>query len=404
MGPAIVVAAFARPQSLRRILDSLAESHVPAGTPLVISIDYSKDAAETVRREAENFSWPQGEKRILLHPAHLGLRRHILSCGDLSKDYGSIILLEDDLYVSPEFYNYTLAALKTFKDDPRIAGISLYNHRFNETASVPFCPIEDGFDSYFVQMASSWGQCWTSEQWSIFRRWHDENYQDQFDAVHLPKNVLTWPETSWKRYFIIFLVTTGRYFVYPRASLTTNFGDPGSHFWAKTTLHQVPLLMAPKLFRFSQLQDSIAVYDSYCEILPAKLKRIAPALAPYDFEVDFFGTKDLTQITAPYILTTRMTRSAALRFGLDLKPHELNVARGIEGSVISLARKEDCTTKRAVPLFQHMIYYHDLHPSWIKAAGRKIAETDLGRNAQQTGAKSVSDQIRKGDGHGEPNA
>src|SRR6185295_10157403 len=136
----------------------------------------------------------------------LGLKEHILRCGDLSQTYGAVIVLEDDLYVSPEFYQYALATIAYYQNDPQIAGISLYCHRFNETAHLGFRAIEDGSDCFFLQVASSWGQCWTANQWLAFRKWYDQHVGDEIGAEHLPKDVLGWPATSWKKEFIRYLV------------------------------------------------------------------------------------------------------------------------------------------------------------------------------------------------------
>lgn len=375
MGPPIVVASFERPHSLLRLLHSLAAARVPAGTRLIISIDHSEDAAASVRSVADGFIWPHGDKDVVLHSARRGLREHILFCGDLSQTYGAVIVLEDDLYVSPEFYHYALAAIAAYQNDAQIGGISLYSHRFNETAQLGFCPIDDGSDSYFMQIASSWGQCWTSGQWLAFRNWYDRFHRDPMDSDRLPSDVLGWPDTSWKKHFIRYLVASDRYFVYPRSSLTTNFMEPGVHHAKSQTYLQVPLLMAPKEYRFVPLTSSIAVYDSHCEILPAKLKEMTPDLAAYAFEVDLYGRKDLSRVQAPYVLTVRKTHAAEMCFGLLLKPHELNVSRQIEGLEIRLARMEDCERAINSPKLKQVSFYYGMPESFISGPQRALANT-----------------------------
>lgn len=374
MGPPIVVAAYERPTSLLRLLHSLAAARVPEGTRLIISIDHSEDAAESVRSAADGFSWPYGEKDIVEHSQRLGLKEHILRCGDLSQTYGAVIVLEDDLFVSPEFYQYALAAITVFQNDARIGGISLYSHRFNETAQLGFCPIEDGADCYFMQIASSWGQCWTSAQWLAFRNWYDHSHQDSLDRDYLPSDVLGWPDTSWKKHFIRYLVASDRYFVYPRSSLTTNFMERGVHHAGSQTYLQVPLLMAPKEYQFVPLESSLAVYDSHCEILPANLKKMDPVLAEYEFEVDLYGRKDLTRIQAPYMLTARRTHAAEMRFGLLLKPHELNVVRRIAGTELSLARKEDCEPAVSAAKLKQVSFYYALPERFIAGPQQALAK------------------------------
>ena len=103
----IVVVAYNRIESLKRILGSLLQAeHPDQGTELIISIDRGDNA--DVLDYANAFSWPFGEKQVIYQEENLGLKRHILKCGGLTRAHDGIILLEDDLYVSPDFYRYAL--------------------------------------------------------------------------------------------------------------------------------------------------------------------------------------------------------------------------------------------------------------------------------------------------------
>ena len=148
--PAIVVVAFNRPRSLKRILDSIRRADYTgyADIPLVISIDQSEDPA--VRDVASSTPWDHGPKRVIVHDRHLGLRKHILACGDLSKEYGAVIVLEDDLAVSPAFYDYSVQAVEAYQKEASVGGISLYSYEFNEYADMKFIAIDDGYDNYYV--------------------------------------------------------------------------------------------------------------------------------------------------------------------------------------------------------------------------------------------------------------
>lgn len=332
--PAIVVVAFNRVHPLRRLLNSLGSAKLPNDTTLVISIDYSGD--NRVEEVAREFEWEHGDKRIITHSENLGLRKHILKCGDLTEEFGSIILLEDDLFVSPFFYSYTQQAQTFYKDDKRIAGISLYHHGYNEYTGYPFVPLEDGYDNYFLQIASSSGESWTRQQWSDFKKWYLEEENRGKDSK-IPNAVKAWPESSWKKYFIKYLVDTDKYFVYPRVSLTTNFGDIGTHFSNKVNVFQMLLLYGEKKFSFSTLSISKAVYDTYCELQVSKLKELAPALRNYNFACDLYASKELNSIEAEYLLTTRRLNAHPVRsFGLEMKPMELNLVYQVQGKEIYL--------------------------------------------------------------------
>lgn len=153
--PAIVIVAFDRLASLKRLLTGISNAQYPhKNIPLVISIDGGGDPL--VISYAKEFEWKFGSKEVICHDENLGLKAHIHECGDLTAKYGSIILFEDDLYPSPVFYPYSQQALGFFSEESSIGGISLYSYQYTEAGFYPFEAIDDGFDNYFLQLPSSW--------------------------------------------------------------------------------------------------------------------------------------------------------------------------------------------------------------------------------------------------------
>lgn len=358
----IIVVGYNRPKAIERLLNSLLKATYPGSVDLIISIDGGRgeegrkgkkeNRGEEVITVVKNFEWPFGEKKMIFHDTNMGLRNHVLSCGDMSKDYDGVIILEDDLYVSPVFYLYTLQALDYYKDDPKIAGISLYSHAYNETAQFPFRPLTDDADVFFLQYAASLGQFWSREHWTGFREWYDRFPADEFrgnsggSAGHsLPPNIRLWPETSWKKYFIGYIIQHDFYFVYPRFSLTTNFGDKGTNLRISEDLFQVPLWLEKKMFQFKSFEESYAVYDVFCEMNPERLKRLAPSLSENDFEVDLYGMKSGDQSGKEMYLSSRPCAKPLQTFGREMKPHEMNIMAGIPGNYFSLGSKKDFEEK-----------------------------------------------------------
>ena len=258
MNPAIVISAFDRPRSLNRLLRSIESAiFLSNDIPLVISIDGGGN--EEVVQIAEEFAWKHGSKRILNHTENLGLKQHIISCGDLSAEYGSVIILEDDLTVSPYFYDFANSASKEYGDTHEVAGISLYAYKVSENGFEPFYPAEDGKDLYLMQVASSWGQLWTRSQWTGFKTWLDEGAICQ---KKLPEYLDDWSDRSWKKEFIRYLVQTDKWFVFPRVSLTTNHEDPGVHGFGKGRF-QVPVLGLEKAWGLPSLEELKVRYDAW---------------------------------------------------------------------------------------------------------------------------------------------
>jgi hypothetical protein len=345
--PVIVVAAYNRPLSLKRLLDSLSKASFKgySNIKLIISIDYG--GSSHVAKIAHDFIWEYGEKEIVLHSGSLGLKKHIIYCGSISHQYEAVIVLEDDLFVSPEFYNYACQALSFYKDANHIAGISLYSYLYNEYAQQRFVPIGDGFDNYFIQSATSWGQIWTKRQWKDFLEWfaNEESGSKQLmlaKNILIPEQVLSWPEKSWKKYFIKYMVDKDKFFVVPQKSLTTNFSDVGENYAYSSFRLQVPLQVLPQQYKFSLLNESRVIYDSHFELTSECIKKFNSNLVGINFTTDLYGTKNLDKISSEYVLTIRDTKKALLSYDLSLVPPELNIIFEKSGSFYHLCKVSDC--------------------------------------------------------------
>lgn len=344
--PAIVVLAYKRPRSLQRLLSSLNAANYPKGVlvPLVLSID---KGSEEVLRFCELFDWKHGEKKLRRVSERMGIREHVMLCGDLSEEYGAIIMLEDDLMVSRHFYNYATEAMASYRDCDQVGGFALFHHQLNETAKRAFSPIHDGNDVYFLQLAASWGQFWTDRQWKRFRKWCVPLTYEEINMQPIPWDVKKWPRSSWKKWFTAYLVEQDLYLVYPRFSQSTNFMEPGEHNPVKDANLQTELDHSKRHWRFQDFNQSLARYDSYCEINPDILKKLNPKLEPFDFEVDLLGTKSLGDLTKPYLLTIRDCSDSIYGFERSLRPEASNIIFDLQGDDLHLA----CVSK-VIPRYE----------------------------------------------------
>jgi len=328
----VVVVAYNRPQSLIRLLESLAGATYPSSNiPLIISIDAHANNQSTLNI-AQEFQWEHGDKTVVYQPENLGLRKHILKCGDYSLSYGSVLILEDDLYVSPNFYLYTVAALNFSSTKNYIGGISLYNHQYNVHTYENFSAIEDGFDNWYFQFASSWGQAWNKKQWDGFKSWYLANPLLS-EITNIPKYVLDWSDKSWLKFFVAFLIETDKFFLYPKISQSTNFSDAGTHIGNDGTKFQVPLALFKKeTFNFSDIKESISVYDAYFEnsTLYSNL-----GLESKNLTIDLFGYKE--DWSTKFLLSSKILNYKILKsFSKSLKPIDSNVISNIPGTDIFL--------------------------------------------------------------------
>jgi len=330
--PAIVIVAFNRPKSLTRLLGSIVSAEfIDSNITLIISIDKSNDNSD-VLTIAEDFKWENGTKKIFYQPENLGLRKHIIQCMKYASEYGSMILLEDDLFVSPNFYNYSQQALQFSVKKKYIGGISLYNHQINVHASQNFHALDDGYDNYYFQFASSWGQAWSKNQINNFLAWYKLN-PDITKNENIPLNVRSWSDKSWLKYHISYLIENNLYFLYPKISLTSNFGDQGTHMKDSHTYYQVPILNATgKEYNFSTLEESKSKYDAFFENL---LLSNVLSIDKIDLTVDLYGYK--TSYRTQFLLTSKILNFKIISsFSKKLKPLDNNIVYSIPGNEIFL--------------------------------------------------------------------
>lgn len=334
---AIVIPCYNRLDTLKVLLDSLMRAHYGDNVSLVFSIDNS--GSDAIFNFATDFQWKYGEKIIIHHSENIGLKRNLLSCGDLTDRFDAVIVLEDDLLVSPSFFDYACAAYDYYKTNDQIAGISLFSYKESENLHT-FNPLTYGYDTYFVQWTSSWGQLWTKNQWDLFKKWYNYHSED-ISSIPIPNFVKMW-NNSWKKYHIAYLVETNRYFVYPIVSYTSVQPALGVHI-AEVRLDRdniVPLCSGIRReFMFQKLDNAIK-YDCFFEI-----KSLMINLKGEDIiaDLNIYGDKNKENIINEYFVSTKQIPNAtSLRsWGIVSLPFEDNIINSIEGEDLFLYKSKD---------------------------------------------------------------
>lgn len=342
--PTIVINAYNRPRSLHRLLSSLILSDIAQGTNLVFSLEF--DPHPEVISQVNDFSWDHGKKEIIRQEKKLGLVGHFLFCGGLTKRFGAIIYLEDDLFVGRSFYKYSLQVLKQYGEEENLAGFSLNALWFNGYLHIPFYPVDDGNACFFLQVPWFQGQIYTPKQWSHFEDWYDHKTSIEDDLlIHdLFRNFKLQDE--WFPIKTQYLIETNKYYCFPRTAHCVNFGDVGVHFQKTTNFFQTELSVGEVIPNMIPFKESLAVYDSFYELLPEKLITLTPHLKAYDFELDLNGTKDVAKIKSQYIITSVKPNQYELSYGLEMRPQELNIIYQIEGNHFYLVKSDQLKKDR----------------------------------------------------------
>ncbi|MBR9777790.1 MAG: hypothetical protein GYB55_23305 [Cytophagales bacterium] len=357
MKTAIVVVAFNRPNSLIKLLSSLEKAFYPStDIPLIISIDYQNSAKhEDVVKIANDFIWKNGDKRVIEHKQNLGLRKHILSCGDLTEEFDSVIIIEDDLTLAPDFYTFANGAAEFYKDEDKVAGISLYSYEFEELGWFRFYPKRNQGDTFFMQWAGSWGQLWTKNNWQSFKNWYNKDID--ILKINIPDHVKGW-DRSWKKFYIAYLVETNRYYVYPYYSFSTVNDEQGTHYSENSRTNNVCLMRdnASSRFRYTEFLNCTTKYDSFFQPI-AKEVFIENLNKVVEVEFDLFGTKKVKNFKSCYVFSIKPSKNTIMSFGNTLIPFDDYLFHNVEGDFFNLALKTDFSEINSVLDKGKKLYY-----------------------------------------------
>lgn len=339
---AIVTVGYNRLHGLKRLLDSIDRAHFKDNDiPLVISIDASGN--ESLYEFVRNYQWNHGQKYVNIESERLGLKKHIFQCGDLTEYFKGIILLEDDLFVSPEFYNYATASLEKYDNDENVAGIAFYSNEFNGFVGLPFHPLNNGSDCFAMQSVCSWGQMWNERMWSCFKKWLVK-WDENFAPFDMPETIKNWTR-AWSKYFYAYIVANEKYFIFPFVSLTTNFNDgAGEHGSSSSPSVQVHLQYGHKEYHLSTFPELVK-YDIYQQNISLYEKI---GLTKEELSLDLYGQKLSDGKSAKYILSTQQLDMKVVKsYALKMRPIELNILEDISGNGIYLYENQGAINARS---------------------------------------------------------
>ena len=333
--PVVVVVGYNRKHALYRLLESVENAYYfeyDGDVTLIISLDYS--GTNELADCANEFNWSHGRKIVRTFETNQGLRKHLISCMDYSLEYGSAIVLEDDIVVSPYYYDYTVNALCYYLNDSRVTLIALYNQTVCDFGGRKFIPLQYGYDVYASNKNCSWGQCIIGDRWGEFKDWYADNHGELTYNMDVPSQILQWTN-SWCKYFNYYVDTHHKFVIYPYVSLSTNCGDEGIHCATKDMQWQEPLLVGKcrRQWRFGPL-DELPKYDDWMESL--QLKELLSDKYGKNVCIDFYGAR-LDRESYDYCLSSvNFPYEVVDRYGLEMRPYEMNVIYNIQGDGIRI--------------------------------------------------------------------
>jgi hypothetical protein len=242
--------AFNRPEHAARTLAALAANAEAIDTDLHVFVDGARNDAEQplvaevvrIAQTAAGFH----SVRIKHADTNQGLYRAITSgVSAVFSEAGRVIVVEDDILVSPHFLAYMNDALERYASDPRVASIHAYSP-----------PIAGLPDYFFLRGGDCWGWATWADRWTLFNpdasglldTLVSRKLLTEFCASHGSRSLLLLARRvrgrnqSWAILWHASLFLAGRYTLHPGQSFVQNIGNDGSGAHAaNTSMHATPL-------------------------------------------------------------------------------------------------------------------------------------------------------------------
>jgi len=159
----IILFVYNRPDHVKRGITSLLTNDLAVDSDLYIYSDAAKNESsiQAVNEVRKYIHTIQGFKSITIveRDYNWGLANNIIDgVTALTRKYGKVIVLEDDLVVSPYFLQFMNEALETYKDEPSVGHIQACD--FTQDPTLP--------DTFLIKWTGSWGWATWDRAWKHF--------------------------------------------------------------------------------------------------------------------------------------------------------------------------------------------------------------------------------------------
>lgn len=238
----VVLFVYNRLDHTMNVIDSLAKNLLAKETDLYVFSDAAKtekglDKVNEVREYIRKTEWRESFQKVTVVEAeqNKGLAKSIIGgVTSIIEEYGKVIVVEDDLILSPYFLQYMNDALEYYRDVENVWAISGY--------SFPMKSLEKyDHDVFYSYRGCSWGWAtwndrWKKVDWEVKdyeKMMTDKAWQDRFnrggsDLVGMLGMQMRGEINSWAVRWVFTQSNLDMYTVYPKVSYVLNDGCDGS--------------------------------------------------------------------------------------------------------------------------------------------------------------------------------
>lgn len=159
----IVLFTYSRADQTKSAVESLLRNAEAPETDLFVFSDGPKneDKVSAVKKNRDYIHTITGFKSVTIieRETNWGLSRSLISgITDIVNKYGRVIVVEDDLVLSPYFLKFMNDALEKYKDDDRVSTISAFLNPME--GEVP--------ETFFLRYFACWGWATWKRAWDLF--------------------------------------------------------------------------------------------------------------------------------------------------------------------------------------------------------------------------------------------
>lgn len=247
----LIVITMDREESLKRLLDSLGKAHYGEDhVDLDIWIDRANDKPvhEGVLHACQTIDWKQGTKTVHKRAANAGLYQQWIYTWNITEETTEFaVILEDDLEVSPAFYQWLRVARAAYAQDSDVGAFTLQRStlRPRQVKGVATGPLDISSEHpvFKYRLLGTWGFAPQRDTWVEFRKWFEEKTA-KGDQPYVDGLVTTqWYKSQekngfapnmWSQWWIKFVDEKGYFTVTGHlpdgTTLASNWRESGLHY------------------------------------------------------------------------------------------------------------------------------------------------------------------------------
>jgi len=233
----IVLFVYNRPDHTRQTVEALQKNELVDKSELFIYSDAAKNenAVDKVNVVREYLTTIDGFKKVTIieRDKNWGLANSIIDgVTKVIKEYGKIIVLEDDLVTSPYFLEFMNDGLEFYKDEKKVFGITGYAFPVKK---------ENLNSTFFLKDEGCWSWATWAKKWKYFEKNTDKLIatftKDMIQDFNFDNSSDLWSQVlqnkkgeinTWAIYWYATVYLNDGLFLHPRDSFVENIGHDGS--------------------------------------------------------------------------------------------------------------------------------------------------------------------------------